>query len=71
MEWWERHWSRTGLVEVEVVETMPDGCDVWLQWERARAAAGDESESLRIDIKVLGTDRGKFMGFIRMIARRP
>jgi cyclopropane fatty-acyl-phospholipid synthase-like methyltransferase len=70
MEWWERHWSRTGLVEVEVIETMPDGCDVWLQWERARMAAGDESESLRTDIEVMGTDRGEFMGFIRMIARR-
>jgi SAM-dependent methyltransferase len=70
VEWWERHWTRTGLVDVELVEAMPDGCDMWLQWDRARAAAGDERESLKADMQVLETDKGQYMGFIRMIARR-
>jgi len=70
LKWWERHWGRTALVVVELAETMPDGCNVWLQWERARIAAGDDSESLETDIKVLETDGGKFMGFTRIIARR-
>lgn len=69
-KWWERHWDRTGLVLIELAEAMPNGYSVWLQWERARIAAGDDSESLKTDIKVLETDGGKFMGFTRIIARR-
>jgi hypothetical protein len=57
-------------VVVELAEIMPDGCNVWLQWESARIAAGDDRESLETDIKVLETDGGEFMGFIKIIARR-
>jgi hypothetical protein len=57
-------------VEIESAETMADGCDVWLQWERACRAAGDDTESLKNDIKVLEADRGKFIGFIQIVARR-
>ncbi len=24
-EWWRRHWGRTGIVDVEVADTMPEG----------------------------------------------
>ena len=71
LAWWERHWERTGLVVIEAAETMPDGHDVWLQWKRARLAAGDDGESLETDVKVLEADRGDFMGFIKVVARRP
>jgi SAM-dependent methyltransferase len=70
VEWWERLWSRTGLVEVELAETLPDGWKIWLEWKKARLAAGDASPSLLLDIQVLEADRGRYMGFIRMIARR-
>lgn len=69
-EWWKNHWVRTELVDVEIADTMPDGIQVWLQWERAKVALGDTSESLKTDIKVMEEDGGKFMGFIRMIGRR-
>lgn len=70
VEWWQRLWSRTGLVEVELVERMPDCWKFWLDWKKARVAAGDDSSSLLSDIQVLEADRGRYMGFIRMIARR-
>jgi len=69
-EWWRNLWSRTGLVDVEVADTMPDGIGVWLQWNKAKLAAGDERESIKSDIRVMEADRGEFMGFVRMIARR-
>ena len=28
--WWRWHWERTGIVAVEVAETMPDGWRLWL-----------------------------------------
>jgi cyclopropane fatty-acyl-phospholipid synthase-like methyltransferase len=70
LPWWERHWRRTGLVEIEVAATMPDGWKVWLQWEKARLAAASSTEALQSDISVLEADKGEFMGFIKMIARR-
>ena len=68
--WWQRHWGRTGLVEIETVETMADGWALWLQWEKARQALGDASDSLKSDIKVLEADQGNFMGFVKLVARR-
>lgn len=69
--WWRNHWSRTGLVEVEIAEAMEAGCDLWLRWARARLAGGQDDESLRSDIQVLEQDGGAYMGFVRMIAKRP
>lgn len=28
--WWRRHWEKTGLLNVEVADTMPDGWQHWL-----------------------------------------
>ncbi len=68
--WWRNHWARTDLVSVEVTDTMPDGIGAWLQWKKARLAAGDERESLKTDIRVMESDQGRYMGFIRMIGTR-
>jgi SAM-dependent methyltransferase len=70
VDWWRRHWERTSLVEVEVADTMPDGIGAWLQWKKARLAAGDDSDSVRTDIEVMEADEGEYMGFVRMIGRR-
>jgi SAM-dependent methyltransferase len=68
-DWWQWLWSRTGLVDVQRVDTLPDGWKMWLQWKRARLALGDNSPGLESDIQVLEADGGQYMGFIRMIAR--
>ena len=36
-EWWRRHWERTGIVDIVVADTMPDGWERWLDWHRAVA----------------------------------
>jgi len=69
VEWWHRLWNRTGLVDVELVEKMTGSWKLWLEWKKARVAAGDGSPSLQADIRVLEADQGRYMGFIRMIAR--
>jgi len=70
LAWWQQHWRRTGLVQLEVGETMPDGWLIWQQWEQARQAAGDDSTALQSDIDVLEADGGQYMGFLKLIARR-
>jgi cyclopropane fatty-acyl-phospholipid synthase-like methyltransferase len=69
-EWWRRHWSRTGLVNVHQADRLPEGWKIWLQWEKARRMAGDDSPEMESDIKVLEVDGGQYMGFIRMVAER-
>jgi SAM-dependent methyltransferase len=70
VEWWRRLWSRTGLVQVECVDPLPEGWELWLQWKKARRMAGEDSPGLVSDIQVLEADRGRYMGFLRMVARR-
>jgi SAM-dependent methyltransferase len=62
--WWRRHWERTGIMEIELADTMPDGWQVWLDWHRV-VAPGNEPE-----IKALEADRGRYLGYVRLVGRR-
>lgn len=56
--WWRRHWARTGLVDVERSENMPEAWELWRRHER-----GD-------DARVVEADRGVYMGMIRSVCRK-
>jgi cyclopropane fatty-acyl-phospholipid synthase-like methyltransferase len=62
--WWRRHWERTGLVTLDVADTMPDGWQAWLEWQRAVAP-----ENVT-EIEAVQADRGRFMGYVRLVGRR-
>jgi cyclopropane fatty-acyl-phospholipid synthase-like methyltransferase len=66
--WWRRHWQQTGLADVEVADTLEDGWRYWLQWDKAVAAAG--LKHFPSDEEALETDQGRYIGFVRMVARR-
>ncbi len=68
VEWWKQLWARSSLVDVELAGLMPDGWRMWLEWERTTAAAGANIFPPEDD--VLETDGGRYMGFVRMVARR-
>lgn len=66
--WWEKHWKQTGLVDIEIADTLFEGWRDWLQFEEAKSAAGtnrwpEEAEALR-------ADEGRYLGFVRLVARR-
>lgn len=63
-EWWRRHWQRTGIVDVEVADHHPDGCQLWLDWHRAICPENAK------EIHALEADAGRHLGYIRVIARR-
>lgn len=63
-EWWRRHWERSGLVEVERADTMPDGWRWWLDWQK-KAAPQNLAE-----IQALEADGGEYLGYTRVTARR-
>lgn len=62
--WWRRHWDRNTFVDVEIADTMPDGCQLWLDWHRI-IAPHNEAE-----LKALEADRGEYLGYVRILGRR-
>ena len=63
-EWCRRHWERTGIVEVEVADTMPDGWRRWLEWQRV--VAPDNAA----EINAVEIDAGRYLGYVRLVSRR-
>jgi SAM-dependent methyltransferase len=62
--WWRQHWERTGIVAVEVADTMPDGWRIWLDWYQAAHPLG------KTEIEALESDRGRYLGYVRLVGRR-
>jgi SAM-dependent methyltransferase len=62
--WWNRHWTRSGAVEVELADTMPDGWKRWLDWHYIIAPEN------QVEIEAIQADQGKNVGYIRALARR-
>jgi SAM-dependent methyltransferase len=62
--WWRRHWERTGIVAVEVADTLPDGWQEWINWHRVICP---ENET---EIQALEADRGSYLGYVRVIGHR-
>ena len=62
--WWRGHWERTGIVDIELADTMPDGWQRWLDWHKV-IAPDNEAE-----IKALEADRGDYLGYVRLVGRR-
>jgi ubiquinone/menaquinone biosynthesis C-methylase UbiE len=62
--WWRRHWERTGIMDIELADDMPDGWQRWLDWHRV-VAPDNETE-----IKALEADGGRYLGYVRLVARR-
>ena len=65
--WWSRHWERSGLVTVEFSDLLPDGWKHWMVsdalWSEYLGKPSDEAD-------VLALDKGRTLGFTRMVARR-
>ena len=62
--WWRRHWVRTGIVDIEVADTLPDGWRFWLDW--LRLVAPDNAT----EIRALEADSGSNLGYVRVVGRR-
>jgi len=67
-DWWRHLWQRTGLVEVELAETMPDGWRVWQQYNKATDAAG--TNAFPSDVETFDADAGRYLALVRMVAKR-
>jgi cyclopropane fatty-acyl-phospholipid synthase-like methyltransferase len=64
LAWWRQHWGRTGIVDIEVADTMPDGWRAWLEWHE-----GAHPENTA-EIETIRTDAGRWFCYPRIVARR-
>lgn len=63
-DWWRRHWEKTGIVQVEFADTLPEGWRFWLGWLQLIAP-----ENVR-EIRAIEADQGRYFGYVRAVARR-
>jgi cyclopropane fatty-acyl-phospholipid synthase-like methyltransferase len=72
--WWRRHWSKTGLVEIELADNLADGWRLWAEWneccEQAGAGLGGGSVAAR-EAEMLRLDGGQTFAFTRVVAKLP
>jgi cyclopropane fatty-acyl-phospholipid synthase-like methyltransferase len=62
--WWRRHWERTGIMAIDLADTMPDGWQRWLDWHRIVAPYN------AVEIKAIEADAGRYLGYVRLVGRR-
>jgi hypothetical protein len=62
--WWRRHWDRTGIMDIEMADTLPDGWRLWLDWHKV--VAPDNAA----EINALEADCGDYLGYVRLVGRR-
>ncbi|HTE19208.1 MAG TPA: methyltransferase domain-containing protein [Armatimonadota bacterium] len=62
--WWRRHWERTGILDIGVADTLPDGWRLWTDWHKE--IAPDNAA----EIQALEADRGSYLGYVRVVGRR-
>ena len=73
--WWRRHWQRSGAVEVEHADLIPNGWEHWLRFSEVCAEFGYPKDPAvpvdgRRDAEMLRTDAGRTIGFSRVVGRR-
>jgi SAM-dependent methyltransferase len=63
-DWWRHHWSRTGIVTVELADSMPNATEIWAHWQRTNTPDNV------VEINVVEEDGGRYLTYIRMVGRR-
>jgi AAA domain-containing protein/TrwC relaxase len=62
--WWRQHWDRTGILDVAVADTLPDGWRLWVDW--LTIIAPDNAR----EIRALEADAGRHLDYVRAVGRR-
>jgi SAM-dependent methyltransferase len=70
--WWQRHWQKSGQLNVEVADTLPDGWKLWLEWNEVLTQIGPEKLHRLVipETEMLRIDDGRTFAITRVVARR-
>jgi SAM-dependent methyltransferase len=69
-KWWRQLWSRSGIVEVEVADMVPEGWNLWHRCLEFDAAWVGNAVADQFDTPLLESEPGRTLGFARLVARR-
>jgi SAM-dependent methyltransferase len=71
-QWWRTHWEKTGKVRVEHADAIPDGWKDWLRFDETTEPhlRGWRKEAAASSIGMLRVDRGRYLGFSRVVATK-
>lgn len=67
LDWWVNHFSRTGIVDIEVAEYIPDGWRLWLEWEEIKDGGG--FSGFPSDAEAIAADAGEYLGFVLIVLK--
>ena len=67
-DWWQDLWGRNSSVRDVQIDTLQDGWRHWRDFEKALEIAG--KNIFPSDAEALHSDQGRYIGFIRAIAKR-
>ncbi|GAA2274515.1 hypothetical protein GCM10009853_030620 [Glycomyces scopariae] len=72
-EWWRAHLGRSGQLDVEHADLLPDGWEHCMRWHElgARAAEPQWRGFCEGWVRRFGIDRGRTIGLPRVVARKP
>ena len=70
--WWRAHWEKSGAVEVERADLLPNGWQHWLRWLEVCETYGypEGYPDDATEAEMLRADAGRTLGFTRVVARR-
>lgn len=60
----QRRRERTGILDIDVADTLVDGWQFWRGWQRM------VSPDNAVEIQALEADRGPYLGYVRLVGRR-
>lgn len=63
-EWWRRHWERSGIVDIQVADMLPDGWKAWRDWLQTIAPENTA------EIQAVEADAGQTLGYVRVVGQR-
>jgi cyclopropane fatty-acyl-phospholipid synthase-like methyltransferase len=68
--WWKRHIEKFEYYKIKQIEVLPNGIDKWIEWKKLRKNYEPDNKSIDVDIEVMNSDKGRYMGFIKLVAQR-
>ena len=67
LSWYKSLWEKSGLVSIDVAETLPNACELLIRYEAA-SLAYNPSEEDETDIYM--ADNDEYMGFVCLVATK-
>ena len=68
VSWWKNLWEKDDDVSLDIVDSLPNGCDLWLRYDTALHNSGMSQWPDETDLQ--RQDNGEYIGFIRMVATK-